>query len=99
MGGIRMFLGSVAGGIAVTLVSCLAPTTPIGLVGASWYGLPATWLVRRVLAPQYNPWYVQYVGLGMDIFFWFLVIGIIWLIVDHASKANRRGNKTARRKK
>lgn len=99
MGNIRIFLGSIAGGIVVTLVTGLIPTTPSGLVGASWYGLPATWLVKRVLAPQYNPWYPNYVGFGMDVIFWFVVIGIVWLIADHFSKGKKPARRQTRRRR
>lgn len=55
-------------GAAVTLLSGAVPVR--SLAGATHYGLPVTWLVRRVLAPAYFPWRVQWFGLAVDLVFW-----------------------------
>ena len=63
-------------GIIVTLVTGFVNTTP-GIVGATWYGWPMSWLKRLVIAPQYNPWRVTVGSLIVDIAFWFVVCWII----------------------
>ena len=65
---------SAVGAFVVTIASALIPSTPGQLVGASWYGWPVTWLRKLVIAPQYNPWVVDWYGLVLDIIFWFVVI-------------------------
>jgi hypothetical protein len=77
MNGKKIFVVSVGLGIAATLLTGLADLTPYGLVGARWYGFPATWLRYLVIAPQYNPWKVDAVGLVVDIVLWSAVIGLV----------------------
>ncbi len=68
-------VGSVGGGIVATLVTGLINTTPGGgFVGGVWYGWPATWLVRMVVAPQYNPWAPNYANFVLDVIFFAVVI-------------------------
>lgn len=81
---------ALACGIIVALLTGLVPSTPGRLVGASWYGLPATWLIRLVIAPQYNPWRPNYVNLVLDIVFWFIVFAIILYAVNRLHKGKKR---------
>ena len=80
---------SVAGSIALTLASGLIQSTPGALVGASWYGWPVTWIRKLVIAPQYNPWVVDWYGLIIDLIFWFVVFYVIGWIICYLT-----GNKT-----
>jgi hypothetical protein len=73
-------VGSVGGGIVATLVTGLINTTPEGLVGGVWYGWPTSWLVRRVLAPQYFPWFPNYTNFVLDVIFFAAVIYAILVI-------------------
>lgn len=84
-------------GIAITLLTGLIPSTPVGLVGASWYGYPLAWLTRRVLAPQYNPWYPKIVGLVFDIVFWFAVTAIVMFLSKHSESGNEAKWRKAHR--
>lgn len=90
MNSIKIFLGSVIGGVAVSLVTGIVPSTPAGLLGARWYGLPLSWLIKRVLAPQYNPWYVNYVGLGIDIVFWAVAVCAVLIAVGRKRSVGAR---------
>jgi hypothetical protein len=68
---------SVAAGLAVALLTGLVDVTPGGLVGATWYGYPEVWLRRLVIAPQYNPWRVDGLGLAADVVFWCVVAVVV----------------------
>ena len=74
-------VGSVGGGIVATLVTGLTNTTPGGgFAGGVWYGWPTAWLVRRVLAPQYFPWFPNYTNFVLDVIFFAAVIYAILVI-------------------
>lgn len=64
---------AVAIGIVITLLTGLIDHTPEGLMGAAWYGFPLAWLVRMVVAPQYNPYVVRPLRLVADIVAWTIV--------------------------
>ncbi|WP_455276300.1 hypothetical protein, partial [[Eubacterium] cellulosolvens] len=68
---------SIIAGIVITLLTGFISNTKATLVGATHYGYPLAWLIRRVLAPQYFPWRIEIVNLIIDIVTWTLVIGII----------------------
>lgn len=68
---------SIIAGIVITLLTGLISNTEATLVGATHYGYPLAWLIRRVLAPQYFPWRINIVSLIIDVIIWTLVIGII----------------------
>jgi hypothetical protein len=80
----------------VTLGSGFLRVTPNGLVGASWYGYPMGWLIRLVIAPQYNPWKVLSANLVMDLIFWFVIFAVIITI---ACKAKGEGKKKSTRRR
>ncbi len=67
------------GGIVITLLTGLLENTPEMLVGAVWYGYPLAWLVRMVVAPEYNPWVVRPLRLVADLVFWLMIAEIILL--------------------
>ncbi len=87
----RSILGSVAGGVVITLITGLYSN---GLIGATRFGFPIYWLVRRVLAPQYNPWHIYVIGLVVDIVIWTLIIEIIYL----AGRVLKKGDSKPRAK-
>ncbi|MDE1870924.1 MAG: hypothetical protein KGI06_01660 [Candidatus Micrarchaeota archaeon] len=80
-------------GIIVTLATGALNSTPIGLVGASWYGYPLTWIRKLVIAPQYNPWRIDYVGIVADVVFWSVIMLALLLVLL------RIGEKKAVRRK
>jgi hypothetical protein len=73
----RNWIYSIIFGIVITLLTGLISNTQAKLVGATHYGYPLVWLIRRVLAPQYFPWRIDIVNLIIDIIIWTSVIGII----------------------
>jgi hypothetical protein len=73
----RNWIYSIIFGIVITLLTGLISNTQAKLVGATHYGYPLVWLIRRVLAPQYFPWRIDTVNLIIDIIIWTSVIGII----------------------
>ncbi|MDE1833476.1 MAG: hypothetical protein KGH58_03600 [Candidatus Micrarchaeota archaeon] len=75
---------SVIGGVIIALLTVLVNSTPGGLVGATWYGWPESWLIRMVVAPQYNPWNVQWVGLVVDAIVWIVIVAIVMLAANRA---------------
>jgi hypothetical protein len=72
----KSIIGSIIGGVAVTLATGLYSNN--ALIGASWYGFPMTWLRKLVLAPQYNPWRVDWTGVIVDIVIWTVIIEILY---------------------
>lgn len=56
---------AVAAGVLITLVTGLIPTRT--LLGATQYGFPLPWLIRRTVAPESSPWHVAWVGLVVDV--------------------------------
>jgi hypothetical protein len=73
----KNWIYSIIAGIVITLLTSFISNTQATLVGATHYGYPLAWLIRRVLAPQYFPWRIDIVNLIIDIIIWALVIGII----------------------
>ena len=83
-------------GLIITLATGLVVNTPYGLVGASWYGWPLTWLSKLVIAPQYNPWVINWYGLVIDFVFWSIVAAIaIYLACMFLVKSQKATSKGA----
>jgi hypothetical protein len=82
----RAVLIAVAGGVLLTLLTGLLSNTPEMMVGATHYGYPLAWLIRMIVAPQYFPWVVDYLGLLADIVFWSIIVGIVLLAIGMARK-------------
>lgn len=77
-------VASAAIGLGAALLTGLLDVTPTDLVGATWYGYPFSWLRRLIIAPQYNPWRVDWPNLVLDLLVWSAVavaIGLsaLWL--------------------
>jgi hypothetical protein len=77
---------SIIGGVIITLLTGLFSSTPQMLVGAEWYGFPFAWLIRMVVAPEYNPWRVEYLNFIADIVVWSVILLVIVFIVDKVRK-------------
>jgi len=82
----KMAVLAVVIGVAITLLTGLVENTPAMLMGAVWYGFPFAWLVRMVVAPQYNPWVVQPLRLIADIVAWTVVAWVILFVVTRSRK-------------
>lgn len=94
----KSILGSIVGGAIVTLITGLYSN---GLIGATRYGLPLSWLIRRVLAPQYNPWRINAAGFVVDIIIWAILIELAYLATRSMGKRApaKSAAKTRRRRK
>lgn len=88
----RLVGASLAGGILVTLLTGLVPLRT--LVGATQYGFPLAWLIRRVLAPEYFPWRVSWLGLVVDLIFWTALVLVLLLLYDRFGHRSTDGQPT-----
>jgi hypothetical protein len=79
-------LVSIIGGVIITLLTGLFSSTPQMLVGAEWYGLPLAWLIRMIVAPEYNPWRIEFLNFLADVVVWSVILLVIVFIVDRARK-------------
>ncbi|MDE1870515.1 MAG: hypothetical protein KGH71_06095 [Candidatus Micrarchaeota archaeon] len=87
----KMFaVKSVVAGAVITLITGLYNSTPSGLVGAAWYGLPVTWIRKLVVAPQYNPWAVDWTGLVIDLVVWIVVVGVVLYLANSMMKKGKK---------
>jgi hypothetical protein len=82
----KIIIGSILGGVAVTLLTGLVSNTPPMWVGAILYGYPLPWLTRMIVAPQYYPWRVETANLLVDIIVWTIVIGALLFLLTKAKK-------------
>jgi hypothetical protein len=85
----RTVLFSIAGGVLLTLVTGLFSNTPPMMVGATHYGYPFPWPTRLIIAPEYFPWRLDYLGLIGDILVWSIVVGVVLLVLAIARKSSR----------
>ena len=73
-------------GVLITLLTGYAST--LRLIGATNFGYPLTWLTQRVIAPIYNPWFINYFNFVVDILVWSLSA---WVLLDvmqrHATRS------------
>lgn len=83
---VRAVVLAVVGGVVITLLTGLIENMPAMLVGAVHYGYPLAWLTRLVIAPEFNPWRVDYVNLVIDFVVWAVVV---WLILFAWSKRKK----------
>jgi hypothetical protein len=79
-------LVSVFGGEIITLLTGLFPSTPQMLVGAEWFGFPLAWLIRMVVAPEYNPWRIDFLSFLADVVVWSVILIVIVFIVEKVRK-------------
>ena len=86
MNQVKLAVPAVIVGIAITLLTGLVENMPAMLVGAVHYGLPMAWLVRMVVAPEYNPWMVNYLALIVDIVVWTIVAYFVLIVAASAKK-------------
>ena len=79
-------LVSILGGEIITLLTGLFSSTPQMMVGAEWYGFPFAWLIRMIVAPEYNPWRIEFLNLIADVVVWSLILLVIIFIADKVRK-------------
>lgn len=68
---------SILGGELITLLTGVISNTPPMLVGATHYGYPFPWLIRLIIAPQYNPWRLEFLNFIADIVVWSIIVAIV----------------------
>ena len=74
-------------GVLITLLTGYAST--LQLIGATNFGYPLTWLTQRVIAPIYNPWFINYFNFAVDILIWSVLAWILFDVMQrHASRAS-----------
>jgi hypothetical protein len=79
-------LVSILGGELLTLLTGLVPNTPPMLVGAEHYGFPLAWLLRLVIAPEYNPWRMDLPNFFADIVVWSVIVFVIVFVLEKTRK-------------
>jgi nitrate reductase NapE component len=77
---------SILGGEIVTLLTGLFPNTPEMLVGAVYYGFPIAWLFRMIVAPEYNPWRIDFLKFLADVVVWSVIFLVIVFILEKTGK-------------
>jgi len=77
---------SILGGEILTLLTGLFSNTPQMLVGAEHYGFPLAWLIRMIVAPEYNPWRIEFVNFLADVVVWSVILLVIVFIVEKVRK-------------
>jgi hypothetical protein len=77
---------SILGGEIMTLLTGLFSNTPEMLVGAEHYGFPLAWLIRMIVAPEYNPWRIEFVNFLADVVVWSVILLVIVFIVEKVRK-------------
>jgi hypothetical protein len=88
-------------GVVVTLATGFVNITP-GILGATWYGVPLSWLKHLVIAPQYNPWRITLFGLVIDVLFWFDIfwfISYVWFGIYNEDRKKKPSKRTVTRKR
>jgi hypothetical protein len=74
----KLLTFAAIGGIAITLLTGLFPSTPEMLVGAVWYGYPLAWLVRQLGNPAYPTVYnLRPLRFVADIVGWAIIVAIV----------------------
>jgi hypothetical protein len=77
---------SILGGEIITLLTGLFSNTPEMLVGAEHFGFPLAWLIRMIVAPEYNPWRIEFVNFLADVVVWSVILLVIVFIVEKVRK-------------
>jgi hypothetical protein len=77
---------SILGGEIITLLTGLFSNTPQMLVGAEHYGFPLAWLIRMIVAPEYNPWRIEFVNFLGDVVVWSVILLVVVFIVEKVRK-------------
>jgi hypothetical protein len=77
---------SILGGVIIALLTGLFSNTPEMLLGAEHYGFPLAWLIRMIVAPEYNPWRIDFLNFLADVVVWSVILFVIVLIVEKIRK-------------
>ena len=77
---------SILGGEVVTLLTGLVSNTPQMLVGAEHFGFPLAWLFRMIVAPEYNPWRIDFLNFLADLVVWSATICVVLFVLEKIRK-------------
>ena len=77
---------SILGGVIIALLTGLFSNTPEMLLGAEHYGFPFAWLIRMIVAPEYNPWRIEFLNFLADVVVWSVILLVIVFIVEKVRK-------------
>jgi hypothetical protein len=80
---------SILGGEIVTLLTGLFSNTPQMLLGAEHYGFPLAWLIRMIVAPEYNPWRIDVLSFLADVVVWSVILIVIVFILEKVRKSGQ----------
>lgn len=98
---LKLKVVSLLTGILITLLTGYVHT--VQLIGGTQYGYPLTWLVQRVLAPIYNPWFINYFNFVIDVLIWsflaWVVLEVVQRHMKHASPRSKQKKVPARRRR
>jgi hypothetical protein len=75
----KSLVGSIVGGIAITLLTGFLNSASSVLAQGSTYGFPMAWLQRLPTAAA--SWKISATGLIVDIVIWVVIIEILYLAV------------------
>lgn len=75
---------SVLTGLLATTITSIIPAKT--LIGGTHYGIPFPWLIKLVLAPEYFPWRINYLHLGMDIVVWIVLVRLVTIYIMRSMK-------------
>lgn len=70
----------------MALLTGLFSNTPQMMVGAEWFGFPLAWLIRMIVAPEYNPWRIEFVNFLADVVVWSVILLVIVFILEKVRK-------------
>ncbi len=83
---LKVLVGSIFGGVVITLLTGLLSNTPTMMVGAVHFGYPLPWLIRLVVAPQYYPWRVNELNFIADCVLWSVITGVLLLVLERMKR-------------
>lgn len=76
----KLIGSSLVGGVILTLSTGLI--TLRTLPGASHFGFPMAWLIRRVLVSEYFPWRIHWFGFVVDLLVWTAIVMVVLVLYD-----------------
>jgi hypothetical protein len=90
MNRINRLVVSILGGEIITLLTGLFSNTPQMLLGAEHYGFPLAWLIRMIVAPEYNPWRIDFLNFLADVVVWSVILLVIVFVLEKVRKPTSR---------
>jgi hypothetical protein len=60
------------------------------LAGAVHYGFPIAWLFQMIVAPEYNPWRIDFLKFLVDVVVWSVILLVIVCVLEKVRKPASR---------